>query len=147
MAINADWIDSWADLYEKNPGYDDAVLTEVGARVRRREAYDRADLLEVGRWKSARVLPTLDSNTDAMIDDRSCRRHTTNSSTRPPRPASCRRRFTRNSPNLKARNRSDVRATYLVGHHARRHITSLVIVDRGNDLFALLFADHIAVIG
>ena len=68
--LSADWIDSWADLYErKNPGYDDAVLTKVGARVSQRGAYDRADLLEVGRWKSARALPSLGSNTDAMIAD------------------------------------------------------------------------------
>jgi hypothetical protein len=66
--INTNWIDYWASRYEeKYPEYDD-VLNEVGARVRQRSSYDRNDLLTVGRWKSARVLPSLDSNTDEMID-------------------------------------------------------------------------------
>ena len=69
-AIDAAWIDYWASRYEQeNPGYDDVVLNEVSARVRQRGAYDRADLLTVGRWKTARVLPSLGSNSDEMIED------------------------------------------------------------------------------
>lgn len=69
-AINADWIDYWAKRYdEDNSNYDDEVLNAVGPRVRERGCYDRADLLTVGRWKTARVLPILDSNTDEMIRD------------------------------------------------------------------------------
>jgi hypothetical protein len=65
-AINADWIDYWADRYPQDS--DKKVLNRVGPRVRERGCYDRSDLLTVGRWKAARVLPRLDSNTDEMID-------------------------------------------------------------------------------
>lgn len=70
MAIDADWIDYWAARYnEDNKGYDDEVLNEVGPGVRECGFYRRADLLTVGRWKTPRVLPRLDSNTDDMIRD------------------------------------------------------------------------------
>jgi hypothetical protein len=70
MTINAAWIDYWAARYlAGNEGYDDKVLNEVGPRVRERGCYNRADLLMVGRWKTARVLPNLNSNTDDMIRD------------------------------------------------------------------------------
>ncbi|OBK77570.1 hypothetical protein [Mycobacterium sp. 1274761.0] len=65
--LDADWIDYWAALYDHDS--DHQVLNEVGPRVRKRGCYDRSDLLTVGRWKTARVLSRLDSNSDAMIRD------------------------------------------------------------------------------
>jgi hypothetical protein len=65
--LNAAWIDFWAKRYD--PNSDAEVLNEVGPRVRERGCYDRDDLLTVGRWKAARVLPRLDSNADEMIHD------------------------------------------------------------------------------
>lgn len=63
--LNAAWIDFWANRYDLNS--DAKVMNEVGPRVRERGCYDRDDLLTVGRWKAARVLPRLDSNSDEMI--------------------------------------------------------------------------------
>jgi hypothetical protein len=65
--INADWIDYWSGKYPE--GADDHVLKVVGPRVRERGYYNRADLIDVGNWKSPRARPLLQSNTDDMIRD------------------------------------------------------------------------------
>jgi hypothetical protein len=67
MTLDADWIDYWAGDYD--PASDEEVLNDVGPRLRQRGCYDRQDLLAVGRWKSARALSRLNSNTDTMIRD------------------------------------------------------------------------------
>lgn len=70
VAIDADWIGYWSERYDaEHPDYDDEVLNKIGPRVLKRGWYDRADLLAVGKWKTARVLPQLESNTDDMIRD------------------------------------------------------------------------------
>lgn len=65
--LNTAWIDYWAGRYARD--FDDEVLHEVGPRVRGRRCYDRSDLLTVGKWKTARALSRLGSNTDEMIRD------------------------------------------------------------------------------
>ena len=65
--INTDWIDYWSGRYPE--GADEHVLNVVGPRVRERGYYDRADLIEVGNWKSPRARPLLKSNTDDIIRD------------------------------------------------------------------------------
>lgn len=65
--IDAGWIDYWSGSYDDQA--DAAVLDVVGPRVRKRGCYDRADLIQVGAWKSPRAKGYLASNTDEMIRD------------------------------------------------------------------------------
>ena len=65
--ISAAWIDHWAGSYPQQA--DVAVLNVVGPRLRQRGFYDRADLIQVGAWKSTRAKGYLASNTDEMIQD------------------------------------------------------------------------------
>jgi hypothetical protein len=67
LMISTNWIDYWAGSYPEQA--DVAVLNVVGPRLRKRGCYDRADLMQVGAWKSPRAKGYLASNTDEMIRD------------------------------------------------------------------------------
>jgi hypothetical protein len=66
MTITAQFIDSWALRYPVEA--DREILEVVGPRVVERRAFDRADLLTVGRWKSVRSSGYLSRNTDTFIE-------------------------------------------------------------------------------
>lgn len=64
--IDESFVNRWAPQY--NSEYDSAIFAEVTPRLRERHAYDRTDLLIVGKWKArGRALGRLDRNSDEDI--------------------------------------------------------------------------------
>ena len=66
MTISAQFVDHWASRYPADA--DREVLEVVGPRVAERGAFDRTDLLVVGRWKSVRSTGYLARNGDDFIE-------------------------------------------------------------------------------
>lgn len=65
LKIDRRFIDDWSAEYHY-PG-EDHLLSVVGPQVRARGEYTRSELVEVGRWKSARATSYLKKNSDEMI--------------------------------------------------------------------------------
>lgn len=66
MTITARFVDHWAGQYPVDA--DREILEVVGPRVVERGAFDRTDVLIVGRWKSVRSTGYLARNSDDFIE-------------------------------------------------------------------------------
>jgi hypothetical protein len=63
--IDREFIDVWSAQYHY-PG-EDHLFSVIGAAVRSRGEYTRDELLQVGRWKSARATSSLAKNSDELV--------------------------------------------------------------------------------